>query len=368
MPRALAAPLKGESAVAASVDESVVEEFMHRVMGFVTGSAVCYGIWLGDELGLYRVLAETGPASAADVAAKAGCNPRLVREWLDGQTASGLIDRNAAADTYELSDAAAMALADENSPVFTARAMNAVGSLYADVEKVTSAFRGNGALGWRDHDPRLFRGTEWLFRTGYRAYLPDWIAALDGVQQKLEQGAQVADVGCGHGASVVVMAGTFPNSQFWGFDFHGPSIETARSRAADAGVSGRTSFEITTAKDYPGSYDLVCFFDCLHDMGDPVGIARYAREHLEPDGTVLLVEPFALDDHERNLTGNPVAPLFYHASSAICAPNSLSQDVGAALGAQAGQARLRQVFDQAGYTRFRKAAETPLNLILEARP
>jgi SAM-dependent methyltransferase len=354
--------------VVASIDESAVEEFMHRVIGYVTGSAVCYGIWLGDELGLYRVLADSGAASAADLAAGTGCNPRLVREWLDGQVAAGLIDRDATADTYELSDVAAMALADENSPIFTARAMNTVGAFYADGDRVTTAFRGNGAMSWADHDPRLFKGTEWLFRTGYRAYLPGWIAALDGVQQKLEAGASVADVGCGHGASVVVMADTFPNSRFSGFDFHRPSIETARSRAADAGVADRSSFDVATAKDYPGSYDLICFFDCLHDMGDPVGIARYAREHLDPDGTVLLVEPFALDDHERNLTGNPMAALFYHASSAICAPNSLSQDVGAALGAQAGEARLRKVFQDAGYTRFRKAAETPLNLILEARP
>ena len=188
-----------------------------------------------------------------------------------------------------------MALADENSPVFTARAMNTIGAFYADADKVAAAFHGDGAMSWADHDPRLFSGTEWLFRTGYRAYLPDWIASLDGVQSKLESGAAVADVGCGHGASVVVMASAFPNSRFWGFDFHEPSVRTARSRAADAGVSDRSSFEVATAKDYPGSYDLICFFDCLHDMGDPVGIARYAREHLEPGGTVLLVEPFAID-------------------------------------------------------------------------
>jgi 2-polyprenyl-3-methyl-5-hydroxy-6-metoxy-1,4-benzoquinol methylase len=352
--------------MAATIDETAVEEFMHRLVGYMTGSAVCYGIWLGDELGLYRTLAQ-GPGNATDIAERAGCNPRLVREWLDAQASSGLVDWDAATETYGLSDVAAMALANENSPVFTARAMNAIGAFYSDVDQVTAAFRGDGAMSWGAHDPRLFDGTEWLFRTGYRAYLPDWIAALEGVGQKLDDGAKVADIGCGHGASVVVMAEKYPRSRIWGFDFHEPSVETARSRAAESGVSERTAFEVATAKDYQGSYDLICFFDCLHDMGDPEGIARYALEHLEPDGTVLLVEPFALDNHEDNLTSNPMAPLFYHASSAICAPNSLSQEVGTALGAQAGEARLHDVFTRAGFTRFGKAAETPMNLILEAK-
>ena len=352
----------------AGVDEAKLEEFMHHMIGFMTGSAVSYGIWLGDELGLYRVLADAGPAPAGEIAARAGCNSRLVADWLDGQAASGLIGYDAAADTYYLTAEAAMALADDSSPVFTARAMNAFGAFYADIDKLTSAFRGDGALAWGDHHPRLFDGTEWLFRTGYRAYLSQWIAALDGVQPKLEAGARVADVGCGHGASVVVMAGHFPNSRFWGFDIHPPSIGTARKRAEEAGVTGRVTFEVATAMDYPGSYDLICFFDCLHDMGDPVGAARYALQSLEPGGTVLLVEPFALDDHQDNLTANPMAALFYHASSAVCVPNSLSQEVGTALGAQAGEARLRQVFEQAGYTRFRRTAETPVNIILEARP
>ena len=341
---------------------------MHRMIGFMTGSAVCHGIWLGDELGLYRALAEGGPATAGQVAARAGCQPRLVAEWLDGQAAAGLVSHDPAAGTYELSGEAVMALADEHSPVFTARAMNALGSFYADIDELTAAFRGTGAMSWADHDPRLFSGTEWLFRTGYRAYLPGWIAALDGVQAKLQAGARVADVGCGHGASAVVMASAFPNSQFWGFDFHQPSINTARQRAEEAGVADRVTFEAAPADRYSGRFDLICFFDCLHDMGDPAGAARHAREHLEPGGTVLLVEPFALDDHRANLTSNPVAPLFYHASCAVCTPNSLSQDVGAALGAQAGEARLRQVFEQAGYTRFREVAQTPLNLVLEARP
>ena len=351
------------------MDEAKLEEFMGNLVGFMTGGALCFGIWIGDELGLYRVLAAGASMSADEVAAKAGCNPRLVREWLDGQAAGGLIGFDASADRYELGEEAAMALADEASPVFTARAMNAFGSLFMDVDKVTSAFRGDGKLSWGDHHECLFKGTEWFFRTGYRAHLPnEWIPALEGVEAKLEAGARVADVGCGHGASVVVMAQAYPQSQFWGFDYHAPSIETSKERAAEAGVAKRTTFEVATAKDYPGTYDLICYFDCLHDMGDPVGIAKHAREHLAEDGTVLLVEPFALDGRPTNIAENPMAPLLYTASASICTPNSLSQEVGLGLGAQAGEARLREVMTEAGFTRFRRAAESPLNLILEAKP
>jgi SAM-dependent methyltransferase len=260
-----------------------------------------------------------------------------------------------------------MALADDESPAFVARAMNAIGSFFIDMPKIAEAFRGTGALSWGAHHPCLFSGTEWFFRTGYRAELPNWIAALDGVADKLHAGGSVADVGCGHGASVVVLAQAYPEARITGFDLHGPSIATAGERAAEAGVSARTTFEVAEAKGYGGTFDLICFFDCLHDMGDPVGVARYAREHLTDDGTVLLVEPFALDDRAENLAGNPMAAMLYTASAGICTPNSLSQEVGLGLGAQAGEARLREVFEQAGYTRFRRAAETPLNLILEAK-
>jgi SAM-dependent methyltransferase len=351
------------------VDEAKLEEFMGKMVGNMTGAAMCFGAWLGDELGLYRVLAGEGTQSADSIAKTAGCNPRLVREWLDSQAAGGLIDYDSSADTYSISEEAAMALADDSSPAFLARAMNAFGSMFIDMEKIAGAFRGDGGLSWGDHHPCLFAGTEWFFRTGYRAMLATaWIPALDGVQFKLEAGAKVADVGCGHGASVVVMAEAFPNSQFTGFDFHEPSIITAQKRAADAGVADRTSFEVATAKSYDGTFDLICFFDCLHDMGDPVGIARHARERLAPDGTVLLVEPYALDGRATNLAGNPMAALLYTASSGICTPNSLSQEVGLGLGAQAGEARLKAVFDEAGFTSFRRAMETPLNLILEAKP
>jgi 2-polyprenyl-3-methyl-5-hydroxy-6-metoxy-1,4-benzoquinol methylase len=292
-----------------------------------------------------------------------------VREWLDGQAAAGLIEYDPDADRYSIGPEAAMALADDTSPVFTARGMNALGAMFKDFEKVRDVFRGDGGMSWGEHHHCLFKGTEWFFRTGYRVHLPSaWIPALDGVGAKLQAGARVADIGCGHGASAVVMAEAYPDSQFWGFDFHEPSIRTARERADEAGVGDRVTFDVAGAKDYPGTYDLVCFLDCLHDMGDPVGVAAYAREHLDPDGTVLLVEPFALDGRRENVNANPMAALLYIASSTVCTPNSLSQEVGLGLGAQAGEACLRAVFEEAGFSRFRRAAETPLNLILEARP
>jgi SAM-dependent methyltransferase len=349
------------------IDEAKLGELMGQMVGHMTGGALCFAVWVGDELGLYRAMAGAGPMAAEEVAGKAGCNTRLVREWLDGQVAGGLIGYDLAADRYELSPEAAMALADDGSPAFVARAMNAFGSLFMDIDKITGAFRGDGALSWGDHHPCLFSGTEWFFRTGYRAELPSWVAALDGVAEKLEAGATVADIGCGHGASAVVLAQAFPKARITGFDFHEPSITTAKDRAHEAGVEAQTTFQVADAKGYDGTYDLICFFDCLHDMGDPVGIARYAREHLAEDGTILLVEPFAIDDRNANLTENPMAALLYTASSCICTPNSLSQEVGLGLGAQAGEARLRKVFEEAGYSSLRRAAETPLNLILEAK-
>ena len=351
-----------------AIDEARMGEFMGRMAGYMTGGALCFGVWLGDELGLYRSLAE-GPKTADDLAGATGCHPRLVREWADGQVAGGLIAFDSGTSSYALTPEAVAALADDSSPVFVARGMNAFLSVSVDHAKIADAFRGDGALGWGDHHPCLFKGTEWFFRTGYRAFLPgEWIPALEGVEAKLEAGAAVADVGCGHGASAVVIAAAYPNSTVSGFDYHSASIDTSRKRAAEAGVGDRTSFEVADAKSYRGSYDLICFFDCLHDMGDPVGIAAYAREHLNPGGTVLLVEPFALDDKRANMITNPMSALFYTVSSAICTPNSLSQEVGLGLGAQAGEARLRDVFTQAGFSRFRRATETPMNLILEARP
>jgi SAM-dependent methyltransferase len=352
----------------ATVDEAKLEQLMGQVVGHLTGTAMCFGIWVGDELGLYQAMSGVGPLSADEVAARSACHPRLVREWLDGQAAGGLIDYDSTTDRYELSPEAGAALADEDSPAFVARGMNAFGAMFMDIDKITGAFRGDGALSWADHHPRLFSGTEWFFRTGYRAELPGWIAALHGVADKLRAGGTVADVGCGHGASVVVVAQAYPSARVTGLDYHGPSIETARRRAEEGGVTASTSFAVADATSYEGSFDLICFFDCLHDMGDPVGIARHAHAHLEPDGTVLLVEPFALADRVVNIRDNPMAPLLYTASSVICTPNSLSQDVGLSLGAQAGETRLREVLEAAGFSRFRRVAETALNLVIEARP
>jgi 2-polyprenyl-3-methyl-5-hydroxy-6-metoxy-1,4-benzoquinol methylase len=350
------------------IDETRVEELVGQLAGHMTGAVLCLGVWLGDELGYYRTLAVGDAMAADDLATATGCNPRLTREWLDGQAAAGLVSYDAAADRYAMSAEVAALLADESAPTFMARGMNSIIAMATDGEKLREAFRGDGGLSWGDHHPCLFRGTEWFFRPGYRAFLTStWIPALDGVEAQLQEGARVADVGCGHGASVVVMADAYPNSTIHGFDFHAPSIETSRERANEAGVGGRTEFTVASASSYPGTYDLICFFDCLHDMGDPVGIARYAREHLEPGGTVLLVEPMALDGRATNIAENPLAALLYNASAALCTPNSLSQEVGLGLGAQAGEARLRQVLDEAGYTHFRRAAETPLNMILEAR-
>ena len=352
-----------------SIDQGKLEAFMGKMVGHMTGGTICYSIWLGDELGLYRAMAGAGSLPSDALAANTKCNARLIREWLDAQAASGLVAYDAKADTYKLGEEEAMALADDASPVFVARAMNAFGSMFFDMEKVAKAFRGDGALAWGDHHPCLFAGTEWFFRTGYRANLTtQWIPALEGVKEKLEAGARVADIGCGHGASVVVMAAAYPKSKFFGFDFHAPSVETSKKRATEAGVADRTKFDVASATSYAGEYDLICFFDCLHDMGDPVGAARHAREHLAPGGTVLLVEPFAIDGRAKNIVENPMAALLYTASACICTPNSLSQEKKAGLGAQAGGARLKSVFEEAGFKRFRVATHTPMNLIIEARP
>jgi SAM-dependent methyltransferase len=349
------------------MDEAKLEQFMGAMVGHMTGAMVCFGVWLGDELGLWREMAGAGPVSAEAVAKGAGTNPRLTLEWLNGQAAAGMVSHDAEAGTYELSAEAAMALSDETSPVFVARGMATLASMFIDLDKIATAMRGDGALAWGEHHPHLFSGTEWFFRTGYRAHLTtEWIPAMDGVAERLQAGAAVADVGCGHGASAVVLADAYPASRIHGFDYHAPSVETANARAAEAGVAKRVEFTVATATDYPGRFDLICFFDCLHDMGDPVGVATYARSRLADGGSVLLVEPFALDG-PTNLAENPMAAMLYIASTGICTPNSLSQDVGLGLGAQAGPERLRDVFAQAGFSRFDVVATSPLNMIIQAR-
>ncbi|HQR37994.1 MAG TPA: class I SAM-dependent methyltransferase [Blastocatellia bacterium] len=347
------------------MDEAKLHEFMGKLVTDMGGAAMIANIVVGEELGLYRAMADNALITPEALAAKTGCNPRLIREWLSAQAAAGYVEHEDG--QFRLPPEQALALAVEDSPVYVAGGAVVLASLYLDKDKLVDAMRGSGALPWGDHHPCMFGGTERFFRPGYRNHLvPTWLPALEGVVAKLEAGAKVADVGCGHGASTVVMAQAFPESRFFGFDSHGPSIATATQRAAEGGVADRVSFTQSTAKTYDGNdYDLVCFFDCLHDMGDPVGAAGHAHQALKPDGTVLLVEPFAGDDLTENL--NPFGRLFYAASTFICTPNSLSQEVGLGLGAQAGEARLRDVFTEAGFSVFRRAAETPFNLVLEAR-
>ncbi|MDH4872361.1 class I SAM-dependent methyltransferase [Pseudomonas sp. BN515] len=347
------------------MDESRLNEFMGKLVSDMGGAAMLANIIVGDELGLYRAMADSQPVSPDELANRTGCNARLLREWLSAHAASGYMEHDNG--RFRLPEEQALALAVEDSPVYVAGGASVIAALFHDKDKLVKAMRGDGALAWGDHHPCMFSGTERFFRPGYRAHLvAEWLPSLDGVVDKLQAGAKVADVGCGHGASTVILAQAFPASRFIGFDYHGPSIETANRRAQDGGVADRATFVQASAKDYPGDgFDLICYFDCLHDMGDPVGAARHAYQTLKPDGTVLLVEPFAHDHLDDNMT--PVGRLFYSASTFICTPNSLSQEVGLGLGAQAGEARLRKVFEEAGFTSFRRATETPFNLILEAR-
>lgn len=347
------------------MDMEKLQAFMGKLVTDFGGAALAANVIIGDELGLYRAMADNEPVTPEQLATRTKCNPRLVREWLSAQAAAGYVEHKEG--TFRLPPEQALAFAVEDSPVFLAGGASAIASMFLDKDKIVAAMRGNGALAWGEHHPCLFRGTERFFRPGYKTHLvAEWLPALEGVVARLEAGGKVADVGCGHGASTVIMAQAYPKSRFHGFDYHGPSIEAARERAREGGVADRASFAQATAKSYEGGgFDLICFFDCLHDMGDPVGAARHALQALEPGGTVMLVEPFAGDKLDDNL--NPVGRLFYAASTCICTPNSLSQEVGLALGAQAGEARLRKVFLEAGFDTFRRATETPFNLILEAR-
>jgi 2-polyprenyl-3-methyl-5-hydroxy-6-metoxy-1,4-benzoquinol methylase len=350
------------------IDEAKLQAFMGQAvtdMGAVISAPLFV---IGEKLGLYKAMAGAGPLTSQEVADRAGVAERSVREWLRNQAAGGYVSYDADSDRYTLPAEHAMALADEDSPFYILGVYDSIASLYADEDKILEAFRSGNGMGWHEHDHRLFRGTERFFRPGYRGNLvSEWIPALDGVQEKLERGAKVADVGCGHGASTVIMAQAFPNSEFVGFDYHEPSIERAREAAKEAGVSERTEFAVASAKDYPGSgYDLVTVFDCLHDMGDPAGAAAHVHESLAPDGTWMIVEPFAGDSVAENL--NPVGRVFYGASTVICTPASLAQEVGLALGAQAGEKRLAEVIKEGGFSSVRRATETPFNLILEARP
>ncbi|MFK0087866.1 class I SAM-dependent methyltransferase [Pseudomonas sp. NPDC090755] len=347
------------------MDEAKLQDFMGKLVNDMGAAALLANLILGDELGLYRAMADSQFVTPEELAQQTGCNARLLREWLSAQAASGYMEHKEG--RFRLPEEQAMALAIEDSPVYAAGGASVIAALYHDKDKLVAAMRGDGGLPWGDHHPCMFSGTERFFRPGYKANLvSQWLPALSGVVDKLKAGAKVADVGCGHGASTVIMAQAFPASRFIGYDYHAPSITVANQRAAEAGVGEHTQFVKASAKDFPDhDYDLICYFDCLHDMGDPVGAARHAYKALKADGTVLLVEPYAGDNLDANST--PVGRLFYAASTFICTPNSLSQEVGLGLGAQAGEARLRAVFEEAGFKTFRRATETPFNLILEAR-
>jgi SAM-dependent methyltransferase len=350
-----------------AINEKKLNELIGKMLGDVGAAMGSALVLIGDKFGFYKALAAAGPLTAAELAAKTGTVERYVREWAAGQAAAGYINYDAASGRFSISPEQALLLADENGPAFFPAMYEIVAAAVRDEPKVANAFRDGGGVGWHEHDACLFRGTERFFRPGYAMHLvSEWIPALDGVREKLERGARVADVGCGHGASVILMAKAFPKSKFFGFDYHQPSIDHAREIAREAGVADRVTFERAFAKDYPGTYDLVAFFDCLHDMGDPVGAAAHVKSTLAQDGTWMVVEPFGNDRLEDNL--NPISRVFYAASTMICVPGSLSQEVGKGLGAQAGEARLREVLTAGGFSQVRRATATPFNLVLEARP
>jgi SAM-dependent methyltransferase len=349
------------------IDRTKLDAFLARAIGDLSAGYGGVMVSLGMKLGLYKAMAGAGPISPKELATRAGCAERYVSEWLNAQAAGGYVGYHAISDTYELSPEQATVLADEDSPVYIPSAWQVPASMWFDENKAIEAFRTGKGVAWGDHDGRLFCGVAAFYRNAYRGSLvSEWLPALDGVVERLEAGIDVADVGCGHGHSTLLMAEAFPRSRFHGFDAHAASIEEARRNAADAGLSERVTFDVARAADYPDKhYGLICFFDCLHDMGDPVAAARHAARTLAPDGTVMLIEPFANDRVEDNIS--PVARIYYAASTTLCCAHAISEGGHLVLGAQAGEARLAEVFRKAGFTHFRRAAETPFNLILEAR-
>jgi SAM-dependent methyltransferase len=353
--------------IAQTVDPEKLNAFVGRMLGDLGALANSVLVHVGDQLGLYKNLAKAGPTTSVALAKQTGTSERLVREWLSAQAAQGYISYDKERGEFSMLPEQAMVFADEDSPVFLAGFFDVARGLFDDTPKIVNAFRTDGKLAWHEHNGCLFCGTQRVFRPAYNHHLiNEWLPALDGVLAKLEGGARVADVGCGHGASTILMAKAFPNARFFGFDYHPASIEAARKAANEEGIGDRIDFEVGTAKTFPSKgYDLVCFFDCLHDMGDPVGAARHVGETLKPDGTWMIVEPFARDKLEENFT--PVGAVFYAASTVVCTPASLAQEVGLALGAQAGEARLSKVITEGGFKRVRRAAETPFNMVLEAR-
>lgn len=348
------------------MDQAKLEAFTHQALGDVSGALTASLTVLGDKLGLYKEMAAAGPLTPAELAVRTGTQERSIREWLAAQAAAAYVDYDSATGRYTLPPEHAVVLTQEDSPACVIGAFHSMMAATRAEPKVTEAFRTGKGVGWHEHDPGLFVGVERFFRPGYNANLVSaWLPALDGVKEKLEKGAKVADVGCGLGASTIIMAKAFPKSTFVGFDYHQESIDKARVRAAEAGVADRVKFEVASAKDFPGKFDFIACFDCLHDMGDPAGAAKHIHDALEPGGTWMLVEPFAGDKVEDNL--NPVGRLYYSVSTLVCTQASLAQEVGTALGAQAGESNLRDITSKAGFTRFRRAAETPFNLVFEAR-
>ncbi|TAX90233.1 class I SAM-dependent methyltransferase [Rhizobium leguminosarum] len=348
-------------------DMQKLDALVGRLVGDVGAAMSGALVVLGDKVGIFKAMADGTPMNVKELAAKTGVKERYLREWLSAQAAADYVTYDEKTDRFSLSPEQAMVFAEENSPAFFVGAFEVVQSMWMDEPKITEAFRTGEGLGWHEHSACLFRGTERFFRPGYNSHLVnEWIPALAGVEAKLKAGASVADVGCGHGASTILMAQAYPASRFTGFDYHGPSIERAKAAAKDAGVSDRVTFQQGSAAEFPGrGYDMVAMFDCLHDMGDPVGAGRHVKDTLGPNGTWLIVEPFAHDHLKDNL--NPVGRVYYGASTMICTPASLSQEVGLGLGAQAGEMKLRKVALDAGFKHFRRATETPFNMVFEVR-
>jgi len=351
-----------------AIDEARLGEFIHQFAGDFGVALHASTVVVGDKLGLYRALADVGPTDAAGLAAAASCDARLVEEWLKAQYVAGYCEHSAETETYWLSPEQAAVLADPSSPAFLVGAMTIAASTAKDEEKIQEAFKTGHGLGWHAHHHDLFHGTERLFKPGYVTNLvSQWIPALDGVDDKLRQGGSIADLGCGHGASTILLAQEYPNCTIAGFDYHQASIDIARKRAAEAGVADRVRFEVASAQDFPGEgYDLVCIFDALHDMGDPLAAARHIRGALDADGSWLLVEPMAGECLEDNV--NPVGRIFYAASTFICTPAAQAQEGGYALGSQVPEATLAELMSDAGFTRFRRATETPFNRVFDVRP
>lgn len=349
------------------IDEQKLNSLLGRAVQDMGAAMHAPLMVIGDRLGLFRAMADGNPVTPADLAERTGTSERYVREWLNANAAGGYVEYDAASRQYSMTPEQALILGLDDTPVHLPGFFHMVASCLKDEDKLVEMFRTGNGFGWHEHEKGLFEGCERFFRPNYMANLTtNWIPALDGVEAKLRAGARVADVGCGHGASTILMAKTYPASHFTGFDYHPASIEKARERAQAAGVADRITFEVASAKEFPGTnYDFIAFFDCLHDMGDPTGAAGHVRQALAPGGTWMIVEPFASDETAANL--NPVGRIYYSASTMICVPASRAQEVGLGLGAQAGEARIREVVTAGGFKHFRRATETPFNLVFEAR-